>query len=112
VDLWHFLGADGDSAYNIWSGFVADFGSLALFGGAIGLYRRHMCHLKGCPRLGKQAVEGTSWVVCHKHHPAGAPDTKQLAEHHRRAVARREATDALLKEGKLHLEALPPDHKP
>ena len=77
--LRHLLGADGQDFYNVWSGLGADIGQVALVGGALGLYRRHKCHVKGCWRLGKQAVDDTGWVVCHHHHPAGHATPEKIA---------------------------------
>jgi hypothetical protein len=88
--LSHLFGADGHEWYNIWSGFGADLGQVALFGAAIGLYRKHNCHVHRCWRIAKQPVEGTNWMVCHKHHPDGKPseaDMTQLKEKKRAADA-------------------------
>lgn len=73
LDLGHFLGFDGAHWYNFWSGAGADLGQLAILGAAIGLYRKHNCHVHRCWRIGKSQIDGTPWVVCHKHHPAGKP---------------------------------------
>jgi hypothetical protein len=43
-----------------------------------------------CWRIAKQQVEGTTWMVCHKHHPDGKPteaDMSVLAEKKRAADA-------------------------
>jgi hypothetical protein len=82
MGLGHLVGTDGEEFYNLWSGLGADIGQLVLLGGAIGLYRKHNCHVKGCWRIGKQQVVGTSWVVCHKHHPEGHPSAEQVAQVH------------------------------
>ncbi|HEY3528618.1 MAG TPA: hypothetical protein VGK78_05665 [Nocardioides sp.] len=73
MGLGHVLGSDGREWYNVWSGVGADLGQLALFGAVFGLYRKHRCHVTRCWRLAKQPVEGTSWYVCHHHHPDGKP---------------------------------------
>jgi hypothetical protein len=90
MGLGHLLGADGREWYNFWSGFGADLGQIALLGAAIGLYRRHNCHVKGCWRLGKQPLEhdGATWMVCHKHHPADqlTDATMQRLAHEKRAA--------------------------
>jgi hypothetical protein len=90
--LTHFLGADDAEGhwYNFWSGFGADLGQIALFGAAIGLYRKHNCHVHGCWRIAKQQVEGTQWMVCHHHHPDGKPtrsDMDRLAQEKRDRAA-------------------------
>jgi hypothetical protein len=84
--IHHLFGADGKGWYNVWSGFGADLGQIALFGAAIGLYRKHNCHVHGCWRIAKQQVEGTQWMVCHRHHPDGKPtgtDMDRLAREKR-----------------------------
>jgi hypothetical protein len=82
----HLFGADGQGWYNFWSGFGADLGQVALFGAAIGLYRKHNCHVHGCWRIAKQQVVGTSWLVCHHHHPEGRPTAEQIAQVHSRIL--------------------------
>jgi len=82
MGLGHVLGADGQTWYNFWSGIGADIGGFAFIGATIGLYRKHNCHVRGCWRLAKQAVRGTSWVVCHHHHPEGHPSAEQVAQVH------------------------------
>jgi hypothetical protein len=84
--LGHFFGADGRQWYNFWSGIGADIGELVLLGGALGIYRKHNCHVKGCWRIAKQEVVGTSWVVCHHHHPEGHPTAEQVAQVHSRIL--------------------------
>lgn len=95
--LGHLLGADGQEFYNFWSGIGADIGQLALVGAAIGLYRKHICHVKGCWRIAKQPLEhdGATWMVCHKHHPAEQltdATMQQLGEQHRRERQRAQAS--------------------
>jgi hypothetical protein len=82
MGLGHVLGTDGRTWYNFWSGFGADVGGLTIAAGALGVYRKHNCHVKGCWRIAKQQVVGTSWVVCHKHHPEGRPSAEQIAQVH------------------------------
>lgn len=73
----HWMGLDnaGGGWYLWWSGIGADFSELALVGAALGVYRKHNCHVHKCPRIGRLPVEGTGYVVCSKHHPTGAPRT-------------------------------------
>jgi hypothetical protein len=94
MGLGHVLGADGRGWYNFWSGFGADIGELAFLGAFIGVYRKHNCHVHGCWRIAKQQVLGTSWMVCHHHHPEGRPTAEDVANAHARVrVAEREALD-------------------
>jgi hypothetical protein len=69
--LSHFFGLDNASGahYLFWSGIGSDISEIAILGAVIGIYRRHNCHIKGCARIGKHAVDGTPYVVCAKHHP-------------------------------------------
>jgi hypothetical protein len=82
MGLGHVLGSDGRGWYNFWSGIGADLGSFAFVGAVIGVYRKHNCHVHGCWRIAKQQVVGTSWVVCHHHHPEGRPTAEQIAQVH------------------------------
>jgi len=70
----HLFGLDGGPEYNFFSGL---FGVLVFGGGlAVSAYvtaRKHNCHVKGCFRVGRQQVEGTTFVTCRKHHPEGKP---------------------------------------
>lgn len=73
-DIQHFFGfATGqgnDPQYLFPSGFggiLERLVELVVIGGI--LLRRHNCHQKGCPRLGRfPAVEGNGWLYCQKHH--------------------------------------------
>lgn len=70
--LFHVIGIDDASgrAYLWWSGIVGD---LAIFGAVFALARKHNCHVKGCPRIGRFPVTGTAWVTCAHHHPDDPP---------------------------------------
>jgi hypothetical protein len=87
MDLGHVLGTDGRGWYDFWSGLGADIGGIAFVGAALGLYRKHNCHVHGCWRIAKQQVVGTSWVVCHRHHPEGRPTAEQVAQVHSKVLA-------------------------
>jgi hypothetical protein len=87
MGVGHVFGTDGREWYNVWSGIGADIGGFAFIGAAIGLYRKHNCHVGGCWRIAKQQVVGTSWVVCHHHHPEGRPTAEQVAEVHSRILS-------------------------
>ncbi|MBO0841972.1 MAG: hypothetical protein J2O46_02215 [Nocardioides sp.] len=81
MSLLHILGTDGHEWYNFWSGMGADLGELVFVGGAVAMYRKHECHVKGCHRLGRQKINGKEWVVCHKHHPDGHATVEKINEH-------------------------------
>lgn len=86
---WTWHDPDG---YNFISGPLAD---ITLLGGAYAILRRHNCHVKGCPRIGRHPVDGTGYVVCRKHHPDESPSAEQvLAAHaeHKRALSEIRAT--------------------
>lgn len=61
----HFLGLDNVSGpvYAFWSGFGGD---LTIFGAIFGLYYKHNCHIKRCPRIGKHTIDGTPYCSKHK----------------------------------------------
>lgn len=81
--LLHVLGLDDLSGrwYGWWSGIGSDLGEAAIVTSLAALVRRHNCHVRGCWRVGRHQVEGTSWVVCSTHHPHGAPGPDQIAAH-------------------------------
>jgi hypothetical protein len=76
VVIWHFLltvtGTNNEQSrwYAFWSGFG---GNLAVVGAIAGLYYRHSCHTKGCWRIARQQIDGTTLHVCRRHHPDDAP---------------------------------------
>lgn len=80
--LQHLLGLDNASGqpYLLWSGVGSDLGELAIVGGLVSMIRRHNCHVKPCWRVGRHQVEGTSWTVCARHHPTGAPSAADVEE--------------------------------
>jgi len=67
-------------AYSFWSGIGADLGEATIITGMLALYRKHNCHARGCWRIGKLGVDGTPYVVCHRHHPAHHGTRKATAE--------------------------------
>jgi hypothetical protein len=87
MSIGHLVGSDGGAWYNFWSGLGADIGGLTLLCGAYGIYRKHNCHVGGCWRIAKQQVIGTSWMVCHRHHPEGRPTAEQVAQVHSKILA-------------------------
>ena len=84
--LQHFLGfsnADGNGThYLFWSGFGGIVIPPLLTAVPIVwvLLRRHNCHVRGCWRIGRNAVEGTAYVVCRRHHPEGKPTAAHIRE--------------------------------
>lgn len=80
--LGHILGLDNLSGawYGFWSGFAGDISQIAILGGLYSMWRKHNCHVKGCPRVGRHKVAGTEWVVCRRHHPDDAPTAADIAE--------------------------------
>jgi hypothetical protein len=73
---WTWHDPDG---YNFISGPLAD---ITLLGGAYAILRRHNCHVKGCPRIGRHPVAGTTYVVCRRHHPDESPTAEQVVAAH------------------------------
>jgi hypothetical protein len=90
---WTWHDPDG---YNIVSGPVAD---ITLLGGAYAIARRHNCHVKGCWRIARQQVPGTSYIVCRKHHPHDEPTAAKILEAHDQAMKDREAARATVGDG-------------
>jgi hypothetical protein len=68
--------------YGFWSGFGSDLSEFALVGALAGLLRKHNCHVRGCPRIGRHHVEGTQYVVCGHHSPTGAPTHQDVIDAH------------------------------
>jgi len=75
--LAHVLGIDNLSGpwYGFWSGIFGDASILAM---PALLLRRHNCHVKGCPRIGRHPVDGTTWTVCRRHHPDDHPTAQDV----------------------------------
>ena len=69
--------------YAFWSGFGANFGEVTLLAGVLAAWHRVNCHAKGCWRIGRQQVAGTTLVVCRRHHPDGKPTREHILELHR-----------------------------
>lgn len=65
--------------YNFISGPLAD---ITLLGGAYAILRRHNCHARGCLRIGRHPVDGTSYLVCRKHHPDDSPTAQEIHAAH------------------------------
>lgn len=73
--------------YGFFSGAGSDISEIAIFGAVIGGYHRVNCHVKGCWRIGRQHVEGSSFVVCRRHHPSEKPTHAHIVALHREHVA-------------------------
>ena len=84
--LAHVLGMDNlaGGQYGFWSGFGSDLAEFGMLGALLGVLRKHNCHRRGCPRVGRHRIEGTDWVVCRHHHPTGgemrAEDLQQMRD--------------------------------
>ncbi len=55
-----------NDGYQWWSGLGSDV--FLITGLAYG-FRKINCHERRCWRVGKHHIEGTPYVVCHRHHP-------------------------------------------
>ncbi|HEY1820406.1 MAG TPA: hypothetical protein VGG83_10785 [Trebonia sp.] len=75
--LAHLLGLDNLSGpvYGFWSGIGGDASILAV---PLVVLRRHNCHVRRCPRLGRHPVQGTAFTVCRKHHPDEHPSADDI----------------------------------
>lgn len=86
--LLHVAGIDDVSGrwYAFYSGIGSDFGELvaavAFLAGVWLAYRKTNCHVRWCWRVGRFAVESTPYVVCHRHHPTGAPTGEHVLRLH------------------------------
>ena len=69
---WPWHDPDG---YNFISGPLAD---ITLLGAGYAILRRHNCHARGCWRIGRHQVLGTTYVVCRKHHPEETPTAEHI----------------------------------
>ena len=69
----HWLGTDsGNSAFYL---FYSGLFGVLVVGGSLSLNayvtaRKHNCHQPRCWRVGHLPVDGTPFVVCHRHHPS------------------------------------------
>lgn len=67
--LLHVLGIDTTMGpwYAFWSGAGSDLAYLGIF---LAVWRHANCHEAKCLRIGHLPVEGTTFKVCRRHHPA------------------------------------------
>lgn len=70
--------------YAFWSSIGSDFGEITIAGGVAAWWHHVNCHTRGCWRIGREHVDGTTWVVCRRHHPDGKPTHHDIL---RRAAA-------------------------
>jgi hypothetical protein len=75
--LAHLLGLDSASGspYLFWSGF---FGDVSIIAAAWTLVRRHNCHARWCPLIGRFPVPGTPFTVCKLHSPERPPRARVI----------------------------------
>lgn len=74
----HIGGLDNAAGYwYLWWSGVGGFALLAVSNAYVQL-RKHNCHTKGCWRIGLRAIDGTTQVVCHKHHPLDKPEAGEI----------------------------------
>ena len=64
--------------YNFWSGFGSDLSEIAIAGALFGVVRKYNCHVKRCWRIGRHPVDGTTFVVCRRHHPEDKPTAAEI----------------------------------
>lgn len=74
---------EAGAAYGLWSGFGGALPDVMIFTAAVAWYWHRTCHVKRCPRLGRHPVKGTSFVVCARHSPTGAPTHQDILDAHR-----------------------------
>lgn len=86
--LLHVLGVDNVAgrAYAWWSGAGSDIGEIALIGAVLGLFRRHNCEVKWCPRLGRH-LTAAGHRLCRRHHPDDHLTAEAAAAAHRAALS-------------------------
>lgn len=67
--LMHWLGLDNPSGapYLFWSGIGANLSASAIVLGVLRALHVHTCHAKGCYRIGRHIIPGTTYVACRKH---------------------------------------------
>lgn len=74
MGIWHLIESlwwpQSGKGYAFTSSVGSDLGELAVIGT---IWHKLNCHTRGCWRIGRQQVDGTTYVVCRKHHPADKP---------------------------------------
>lgn len=63
--ILHVFGIDTQQSYyyDFWSGVATQFTTVIA---GLTYVRKHNCHVRGCPRVGRHSVNGTPF--CDKHH--------------------------------------------
>jgi hypothetical protein len=82
-DFLTFLGTTNGSGrwYLWWSGM---FGNLTIFAGILIFYRKHVCNVHHCLRIGTHHAmdaDGVDHTVCRRHHPALGTRHRLLPHH-------------------------------
>jgi hypothetical protein len=88
-----FLWPWGDANSGRWATFLGGWPQTLEGVGAVAagyaLVRKHNCHIKGCPRIGRHPVDGTNYITCQRHHPHdNAPSQDDVLKAHERHVSR------------------------
>lgn len=86
----HFFGLDNAAGpwYLFWSGIGSDLSEITLVAGLYAIYRRHVCEVRWCWRVGR-AGTAAGHCVCRRHHPDlpnRAPTPGQVAAAHQEAA--------------------------
>jgi hypothetical protein len=90
-----FLWPWGDTNSNRWTtllgGWPQTLEGIGAIAAGYALVRKHNCHVKGCPRIGRHPVDGTNYIVCQHHHPSDqAPSHDKILaanKHHQSHLA-------------------------
>jgi hypothetical protein len=93
-----FLWPWGDTNSGRWASFLGAWPQTLEGVGAVAagyaLVRKHNCHVKGCPRLGRHPVDGTNYITCLHHHPADdAPSSEDVLNAHTNHLERLRAAE-------------------
>lgn len=79
VGSWWPLDGRG---YAFWSSIGSDFSELTIAGAVLTWLHHVNCHTRRCPRIGRERVDGTTWVLCRRHHPGGKPTHHDILRRH------------------------------
>lgn len=88
--LLHYTGSDNVSGpwYGFWSGFGSDLGEVTIVAALYGVYKKHNCGTRWCPRIAKHEWTDEAGLVhhlCRKHHPGHSGKPITAAEINRQA---------------------------
>lgn len=98
------IGPFSSTGIGDWSSLISTIEGIGAFSAGYVLIRRHNCHVKGCWRVGRQGIHGTSYVVCRKHHPGDKPTHDDVLAAAKDAHHRFERLGTLAKEAERALE--------